>query len=227
MINFLKKYWKLIFFVFTIILMASVGFYYENNNSVATPNVKKLSVSKKEDDAKSITVNTVFVDVKGAVNAPGVYEIDEGRRIIDAINLAGGLAEGANTINLNLSKKVSDEMYIVVYTSKQIDNYKKKNTSEKLVCVADECVCPDEKNDACIKSGASISNEAGKLDEKISINTATKEELTTLPGIGSSKADLIIKYRNENGAFKDISDIKNVSGIGESIYEKIKDKITI
>lgn len=234
MINFLKKYWKLIFFVFTVILMVSVGFYFDSNNSVATPNDTKLSVSKKEDKEekeKTSDNETVFVDVKGAVNAPGVYEIDKERRIIDAINLAGGFANGANAINLNLSKKVEDEMYIIVYTQKQIDNYKKSNSNQNLSCAANECICPDKLNDACIKEKNDTSSTNNKKSEqsskKVSINSASKEELTTLPGIGDSKADLIIKYRNENGTFKNIEDIKNVSGIGDSIYEKIKNNITI
>lgn len=225
--NFFKRYWKYLFFVFTLILVVLGSYYYENNNSVATPNVKKLSVSKKEEEDKNSDYQTVFVDVKGAVNNPGVYEIDKEKRIIDAINLAGGLSNGANTINLNLSKKVSDEMYIVVYTQKQINEYKNNSTNQNYYCAADECICPDISNDACIKNSVNISDEKDIINNKISINNASKEELTKLPGIGESKADLIIKYRNENGAFKSIEDIKNVSGIGDSIYEKIKNSITI
>lgn len=223
MINFLKRYWKYIFFVFTLILMVLGGYWYEESNSVTTPNNKKMSVLT-EDKEESKEVNTVFVDVKGAVNAPGVYEIDADRRIIDAINLAGGLLQNANTINLNLSKKVKDEMYIVVYTQAQVDNFKKEHKEEPISCAAKECVCPDVSNDACISKGE-IKKEG--VNSKISINNASKEELTKLPGIGDSKADAIIKYRSENEGFKQIEDIKNVSGIGELVYEKIKDSITL
>ena len=228
MIQLIKRFWKYLLVVFSIVIILSI-YFYKSNSKVATSNVNKLSepkkdeITKKGNDNETNDYETVFVDVKGAVNAPGVYEIDKERRVIDAINLAGGLKEGANTINLNLSKKVSDEMYIVVYTQKQIDNYKKNNSSEKITCASNECICPDNLNDACLKTD---SNETS-LNGKISINTANKQELMSLSGIGEAKAESIIKYRNENGNFNSIEDIKNISGIGDSIYEKIKDKITL
>ena len=112
----LKKYWMYGLFIIICILSFIGVFYYsynEKNNNVKE--VKQIITRKKVDnnDSKS---KTVFVDVKGAVNNPGVYEIEEGKRVMDAINLAGGLSSNANTINLNLSKKVTDEMYIIVYT---------------------------------------------------------------------------------------------------------------
>lgn len=228
MIYYLKKHLPYLFLGISILLVLAGGYvYYERNNSVATPVVKKLSVSKKEENKKK----TVKVDVKGAVNNPGVYEMDDDKRIIDAINMAGGLNNLANTINLNLSRKVKDEMYIMVYTTEEIENYRNKKTNEEVVCAASECVCPDEINDACISKEENTTkkeeNDNKTISGKVSINTASKEELMTLSGIGEAKAKAIIEYRNKEGSFKTIEDIKNVSGIGDSIYEKIKDNITI
>ena len=203
--------------------------YYENNR-VSTSSAKKLMVTKNKDDEN--TSKTVFVDIKGAVNAPGVYELEEGKRIIDVINLAGGLSDNANTINLNLSKKLTDEMYVVVYTKNEIAEYKKNNgNTNEIICASNECVCPDTNNDACISQGGSknstSNNASDGIDGKVSINTAGLDELMKLSGIGESKANAIISYRQENGSFKTIEEIKNVSGIGDAVFEKIKDDITI
>ena len=228
MIYFIKKYWKqvLVLFFFVIFLL----FIYLSNkyNKVSTTSVKKQSITKEVSIAKNDTTKTVFVDVKGAVNAPGVYELEDGKRIIDAINLAGGLSDNANTINLNLSKKLTDEMYIVVYTKKEISEFKKNSISKEITCASNECICPDSNNDACINKSSSLENKSNDgLNSKVSINNASKEELMTLSGIGEAKADAIISYRQENGSFKSIEEIKNVSGVGDSIYEKIKDYITL
>lgn len=231
MISFIRRYWKYLTcaLIVLVTLILSV-FYYQKNNSVSTPNVKKLSLVKEEKKESS----TVFVDVKGAVNAPGVYEIDDEKRIIDAINLAGGLSDKADTVNLNLSKKLSDEMYIIVYTKDEVYNYKKNNeNSSEVKCASLECVCPDTNNDACIVSDDRKTSDTKKEEsiavenKSVSINNATKEELMSVNGIGESKADAIIKYRQENGNFKTLEEIKNVSGIGDALYEKIKDSIVL
>lgn len=230
MIYFIRKYWKYIF-IFVCVTIVFVGTYvYYENNRVSTSSAKKLMVTKNKDD-ENIS-KTVFVDIKGAVNAPGVYELEEGKRIIDVINLAGGLSDNANTINLNLSKKLTDEMYVVVYTKNEIAEYKKNNgNTNEIICASNECVCPDTNNDACISQGGSknstSNNASDGIDGKVSINTAGLDELMKLSGIGESKANAIISYRQENGSFKTIEEIKNVSGIGDAVFEKIKDDITI
>lgn len=228
MIYYFKRYWKHIALVIVILIILSISFvnyYFVQDKKEEVTIVKEENIVKKKNDNLIIS-KTVFVDVKGAVNAPGVYEIDEGRRIIDAINLAGGLSDKADTININLSKKVEDEMYIIVYTKDEIYNYKNNNeqSNKKIVCASVECDCPDVSNDACIKEE---NNSSDKIINKISINTATKEELMKLSGIGESKAEAIILYRKENGEFESLDDIKNVSGIGDNLYEKIKDDITL
>ena len=223
MIYYIKKYWKyLLALILVLIIFVVIEVFIEKDNKISTDSVKKLSkVEEKVNDIK-----TLFVDIKGAVNAPGVYELDEGKRVIDAINLAGGFTDKADTININLSKKLTDEMFIVIYTKQEIYNYKKNNETSNIKCASFECICPDVNNDACIKKDTKIKDSKKELNNKISINSASKEELMTLNGIGESKADAIINYRNENGLFKTIEDLKNVSGVGNSVFEKIKNNIT-
>ena len=142
--------------------------------------------------------------------------------MIDVINEAGGLTEHADTSVLNLSKKIIDEMVIIVYSKEEVHNFKKTKEIEEQV--QNNCLQPDEnalKNDACITSIDSSSAI------KLSINKATKEELMLLPGIGEAKANDIIKYRTENNGFKSIDEIKNIPGIGDSIFDQIKENITI
>lgn len=243
MMYILKRYWKFIVFFISVVIVSTISyFYFDDNNEVTTVSENKLSIEKVEKDIQNEKQEeikkTIFVDVKGYVNNPGVYEVDENKRVIDAINLAGGLKSNAITSNLNLSKKLTDEMLIIIYSKQEINTYisklEKENVEIKEVsCVSTECICPDVKNDACInKEEINIEDEQSKQEkieqknDKISINNATKEELMTLDGIGESKANNIIKYRQEN-KFNTIEDIKNVSGIGDAAFEKIKDKITL
>ena len=127
-------------------------------------------------------------------------------------------------------------MYIIIYTKDEIYNYKQNNEGvNDIKCASMECVCPDVSNDACINSAStgnsSPSSEDGNKviddDSKVSINSATKEELMKLEGIGEVKAEAIIKYRQENGSFKSVEELKNVSGIGDAVYDKIKDNIIV
>lgn len=150
----------------------------------------------------SETSSQVVVDVKGAVVTPGVYRLDVGSIVEDAIVLAGGLLESADTSNLNLSKQLTNEMVITVFTHEEVMamNVEKEPVME---------------SDGAMQTGL------------ISINTATLEELMTLPGIGESKAQLIIDYRETCGNFTKTEELMNISGIGESIYEKLLPYITL
>lgn len=181
--------------------------------------VKEKKINKKDKDIY------YYVDIKGAVNNEGVYKLKEDSRVIDVINEAGGLKENADTSIINLSKKVTDEMYIIVYTKEEIDKYRKENLSNSEIGkkLQNKILTIDENNDANLKE----SNDKEDDDKIININTATREDLLSITGIGESKADNIIKYREENGDFENIEDIKNVNGIGESLFEKIKDYIKV
>ena len=166
MIYYLKKYWKyLLTLILVLFLFAIIGYFKEKNDEISTKSIKKLSnVSKKTNNLK-----TLFVDVKGAVNAPGVYELEDGKRVIDAINLAGGFSDKADTINVNLSKRLTDEMFIVIYTKQEIYNYKKSNEISNINCASFECVCPDVKNDACIEKNLKAENNKKEANNKVSI----------------------------------------------------------
>ena len=158
----------------------------------------------------------IYVDLKGAIEVPNVYKLEKGSRTIDLINEAGGLLNNANTRFINLSKELKDGDAIVIYTNEEIEEAKKSN----IIYVETPCVCEEVKNDACY-------NENNNNDSKININTATLEELMTLSGIGEAKAKSIIEYRETNGKFNNIEDIINVQGISETIFNKIKENITI
>ena len=149
-------------------------------------------------------------------------EISNNKKIIDVITMAGGLMENANTDNINLSKKVTDEMVIIIYTDEEVKN---SNIVDTVIKVIDkECVCPNIQNDGCINT--EINDSITNVNKTININTATLEELMSINGLGEAKAKAIIKYREENGYFKIIDDLLNVSGIGEALFEKIKEYIT-
>ena len=145
-------------------------------------------------------------------------------RVIDAIELAGGLTNNADTSVINLSKKLTDEMVIIIYSKNQVKNF--ESTKEKEKVVQDKCIQENEnalKNDACIVEEKT--KDTNTIQGKVNINTASLEELQTLPGVGESKAKSIIEYR-EKQKFKTIEDIKNVTGIGDSLFAKIKENIT-
>ena len=223
MLRFLKKYK----YVITIFLFMLIIFYIvfvkvnlkskEKNlvdNQVVINEVEKVEVDLKDD--------LVYVDIKGAVKKPGVYKINSDKKIIDVITIAGGLMENANTDNINLSKKVTDEMVIIIYTNEEVKN---SNIVDTVIKVIDkECVCPNIQNDGCINT--EINDSITNVNKTININTATLEELMSINGLGEAKAKAIIKYREENGYFKIIDDLLNVSGIGEALFEKIKEYIT-
>ena len=226
--TFKYRYRKQILIIsLVIILIISISIPVINNYSQKKENKKKqesVLISKKDktDPKKENQSQELLkVDIKGEILNPGIYSMPISSRVIDVIEKAGGLTTHANTTVINLSKKISDEMVIVIYSNDQVNNFKKTKEQEKEIQT--QCIKPTEeslKNDAC------ISNEATSTG-KISINSATKEELQTLSGIGESKANDIINYREANGLFKTIEDIKNVPGIGEALFVKIKENITI
>ena len=222
-ITFKYRYKKEIIIGCLIMMVSIIGIvcfilYKENNN---TELKEDIVVKKKEKTEKKVEIQYLKVDIKGQVVIPGIYSLEEGSRVIDAINLAGGLTENANTSVINLSKKVTDEMVIIIYSNDQINNWIETKNMEKYI--QDKCIEGDGgiKNDACINDDVDTSNGL------ININTASKEELMSLTGIGEAKANDIINYRETNGGFKTIEELLNVSGIGENIYSQIKENITV
>ena len=214
----MKKYKKKIFGVlFVVFAILSITWSVMDTEESTQKIVKEpVKTKEKKEDKEEVQDEKVIVDVKGAVNAPGVYELTVKNNVIDAVNAAGGLRGDSDTSNINLSKKLRDEMVIIVYTVSEIQNMKER---ENIVCpkVNDACVTKEDEE-------ALLESEESGL---ININTATKEELMTLTGVGEAKALAITEYRDKNGNFETIEDIKKVPGIGESLFEKIKDSITI
>ena len=188
---------------------------------------EKCEIKEKIIDVEStMNVNKLIeVDVKGAVKNPKVYALEEGATVEDAITMAGGITKEGVTKNINLSKKLKDEMVVYVFTKSEIEA---QTLANEVVCEVPKCECETIDVSGEISASNNPSNNSSNKNNNaiISINTATESELTMLDGIGPAKAKAIIEYRNANGPFKTIEDIKNVSGIGESAFEKIKSKIT-
>ena len=141
----------------------------------------------------------IYVEIKGEVKKPDVYEVEEGSIIKDLIDKAGGLTEKANIEKINRAKKLNDNELIIIPNDSNVNEV----------------------------SGSDFLNTTEEEGGKININTADISKLKEIPGVGDVKAKSIIDYREKNGGFKSIEDIKNIDGIGEKTFEKIKDSITI
>lgn len=141
--------------------------------------------------------------------------------------MAGGITSNATTDNINLSKKLENEMVIIVYTKKELNQELKSISQEYQTKDSNITSCLDKKQSVVTNTKTEGNEINTSSNNKISINTASKEELMNLTGIGEAKADNIINYRIEHGNFKDINELKNVNGIGESIFSKIKDNIVL
>ena len=150
----------------------------------------------------------IMVYIFGEIKNPDVYILDKGSRLCDLVNLAGGYTKKA-AIYLNLAAKLTDGQQIKVLSKEEY-----KNIGEPLDGESEVLGEPSKDN---------VNDNSGKTN----INTADTSELINLPGIGEIKAEAIVEYRDNNGAFKSIDEIKNVSGIGEALYERIKDKIIV
>lgn len=222
---------KFVVFALVIIILI-VGFIIMNNSndvveasSSESSTVKKSSNEDIEVKKKKTKdeVTRIKVDIKGSVVSPDVYEVDSNSRVIDIINIAGGVTEDADTDNINLSKKVSDEDVIIIYSREELES-NKKSYEEKID------YCTTDNNSACATNVVTFddnSNSDNTGSTIININTAAVEDFMKLSGIGEAKAKAIVEYRNSIGSFSKVEDIKNVTGIGDSIFDKIKDYLTI
>jgi len=178
-------------FILLIVLWGYHNALVKENNQLEEAD---LAMTEQEDTQAE--PSEIMVYITGEVKKPGVYTFEEGVRLQEAIDAAGGFTEAADLSSLNLAKKLEDESKIVVYSNK-----KETDSSEE---------SPEFVN-----------------SETININTATAEKLQTLPGIGEKIAASIVEYREENGFFGSIEEIKNVNRIGDKIFESLKDKICV
>ena len=184
----------------------------------------------------SDTPQTIYVDICGAVTSPGVYELPYGSRVFQAIEQAGGYLPEAAASYLNRAKGLSDGQQVYVPTQAEVDSQRIAATQDgsevtavnsQVLAVTQDGTEASSGNDTDNGTGQEASGEDTGTEQKIDLNTADVSQLTTLTGVGESKALAIIAYREENGPFTSAEDIMNVPGIKEGTYEKIKDKIAI
>ena len=178
---------------------------YSSSRSTSSIEKVQATSSKEEKTVTSVSEASeiITVDVKGAVKQPGVYELRSDSRVHDAIHKAGGMTADANSQSVNLAQKLSDEA--VIYVAKEGEDVPALGSSE---------------------SSATSSASAEKTG-KVYLNRATETELQTVSGIGQKRAQDIIAYRDANGPFQSVDDLKNVSGIGEKTLEKLRDAFTV
>lgn len=206
---------KIIFLIFVIISVFSMFAYimYKNENNeydnLLLENVlEDQNFLYNEYNLEMEKVSNIKVHITGEILNPGLYELEEGSRINDLIKLAGGETQNADLNKINLAYELSDgEKIYVPSISDENPTY--------IYSDAGENVLENSKNSSNTKN------------DKININKASSDELQKISGIGPSLAEKIINYRNSNGNFQNIEDLKNVSGIGEKKFETIKEHITL
>jgi len=221
---------KLILSIISMFVIAGLSFVYisNTNKELKKSEVYDLEVEEKKTNNLEIeeAIKYITVDIKGEVKSPGVYKIEEGKRVVDAINASGGLTKKAVTKYINLSKVLKDEDVIIINNISEIEKIEDKKNIEEIkinnksnISVKESDVITNDKSDI-VKESDSNKNTI------VNINTCTLEELLSINGIGESKAKSIIEYRENVGLFTSKEDIMKVSGIGNSLYDKIKDYIT-
>ena len=198
-------------------------------DSTESEGISKKKAEITESDRSSAmqqpVSRTIYVDVCGAVVNPGVYELSSDSRVFQAIEKAGGYLPGAAASYLNRARSLSDGQQIYVPTQEEVD-------SQTIPLTQDETAQDGMVQEGTAQTGTAAYNTADgtgttQAGQRIDLNTADVSQLSTLTGVGESKALAIIAYREENGPFTSIEDIMNVPGIKEGTYEKIKDKIAI
>lgn len=185
---------------------------------------------------KKETFNKIHIYVTGEVNNPGVVILNEGSRIIDAINSAGGATDKADMEKINLVYILEDGMKVNIPSESDLKNNEKfeyivvgSGEGDDIEVTNSSSSSEGSSSSENSNSGSSGSNASKGFNKYsvVNINTASQTELETLPGIGPSLALKIIEYRKQNGKFSSIGDIKNVSGIGDNKFEKIKSYIKV
>lgn len=207
--------------VIVIICIVICYFIDKNNNDKdysyleVTEEKNNVNVINKVSEVEEETAKIIYIHIAGEVVNPGVIAVKEGDRIKDVIEAAGGVTDLADISKVNLAYQVSDGQKINIpnINYEQEDDEQEKN----------ENYITDASGENIVVEGEESSNKSSKVN----INTATQTELETLSGIGPSTASKIIAYREQNGKFKNIEEIKNVSGIGEAKYKNIENDITV
>ena len=215
--KYINKKQKIVLFIIIIITLGIAYYTYtikiNDQFNIEEQNLEVEENKIEESNKIEEEMTKIVVHVSGAVRNEGIVELKEKSRIADAIEMVGGVTEDAYMKDVNLATILEDGMKIYIPTKEEVEK-QRENTNDS--------VSKDTNLDIYNNS-----SNTSKKNNKVNINTATKEELDTLPGIGESTANKIINYRKENGKFKTIEEIKEVSGIGDSKYEQIKNLIEI
>ena len=232
--NRLNKKQKMIVIAISIIAIVGIGYYVygrsgtfavEENLEIKQDERNIIDDNNNADNQTKIDKQMIKVHISGAVNNEGLIELEENSRIADAIEKAGGVKENACMEEVNLAYLLEDGMKIKIATKEEVQTQKLNNLESS--GISTEIV---KSNNADLGKSAeskiSVSSKNNN-NSKVNINTANQTELETLPGIGTATALKIINYRKENGKFKNVEDIKNVKGIGDSKFNNIKDLIII
>ena len=205
--NITKK--QIVIIIFTIIIIVVLYFIYNQNNKEDNEILLENILIENKIDNQNKNQNVLIIHITGEVKNPGIVKLPLEARIEDAVLAAGGLTEDADITKVNLAYILEDGIKIRIPS--KVDSEKEEIITEN----SGEIIIKEE------------NNEYSSKNKTININNANLDDFKTLPGIGESLAIRIIKYREENGKFKNIEDIKNVSGIGENKFEQIKDLISV
>ena len=238
---------KIIAIITILVITIIYGIWKENKGKIKIENInEQAEITDIEDNEKTKNLhnttmenneniknketnktdkNKIVIYIIGEVKQEGVYELDEDSRISDAIEKAGGTKENADLSQINLAYKIEDGMRIYIPKKGELVQDKEKIEDKTQEIVTGKST--DITNTTSVNTNLSTNKKSKRDIEKINLNKATQTELETLPGIGPSTAEKIIAYRKENGNFKNIEDIMNVNGIGESKYSKIRDLINV
>lgn len=202
----LTKKGKIFIGIIVIIILIISYYFYSQKTEEDIYYLNNLDSNETEKKEIKTEKKEIIVHIAGCIAKPGIVKLEENSRICDAIDLAGGITEEADISKINLAYPLEDGMKIYI-----------PNINEKEVNIENEYLTQE----------TTTQEINSTINKKININSANKSEIETIPGIGSITAQKIIDYRKENGKFKKIEDIKNISGIGENKFKKIKEYICI
>lgn len=214
LLSFKEKKLGILLAIVSLVLIICLTFFFkikEDDKKVTLPsqmnlteNLSTTAQNDREEEKTNPEMETIMVDIKGAVVKEGVYQLQRNSRVTDAIQIAGGLRDDADPNAINLAQKLSDEA--ILYVARQGEN-------KSII-------------DSQGQQSSSI-EQGGQRDQKVNINKATIEDLRKIPGIGEKRAQEILDARDSKGGFKSIDDLLTISGIGQKTLEKIKNDIII
>lgn len=209
--------------VIFVVMLLGIGMLTSSpsgSRTVIEPMSTNTSLTQQNEESKP---SSIFVHVSGAVEKPGLVELDVDSRVASAIEAAGGFAADANRTSVNLARVLNDGEQLYIATQSANENSNESAGSQGNQSSLENSSVAQQSSEGAVSGSAGTMNGAGKIN----INTASASQLTTLPGIGESTANKIINDRTANGSFKRIEDLTRVSGIGEKKLETIRDLICV